>query len=477
MLLKNFLWDYSSRLTTIILNLVITGVLSRILSPDDYGLMGLVMAVTAVASIFQDFGFSSAIVQKNDINNEQMSTIFFLNWGAGMLLFILILLMSPIVAQYYNQSNLVSILQVSAITFLINPINLVPAALIQKQMLFKQQAIRNVVVSIIIGTIAIGMAYYGWGVWSLVFQGVLGAIAGLIINLIITQWHPKLYFNITGIKSIFSYSSYLFLSGLLNSIFTKIDVFLIGKVFSMATLGQYTRAQGMDNMVRNISSNSLLSVLFPYFSKIQGDTQLLTKQWEKYFDLICFAYFLLSGISIISAKLVFTLLFGAQWGIAADYFKIIAITGAIYPLSALTLSIIQARGDSKSFFYAEVAKKIVMLPCFGVAYYYGIFAFLYILCLAYFLMFTLNLYFLSKSIPFSIAKSALNFVKYLFVAVLFFLIPGLIDYSFWLDSTHIGIVSIVNLLFVTYFWLFMRWMKPDMSLYILQIATKTIKRP
>ncbi len=438
--------------------------------------MGLVMAVTAVANIFQDFGFSSAIVQKSDISNEQMSTIFYLNWGVGALLFICIFFIAPSIAQYYHQSTLISILRVSAITFLISPINLVPAAIIQKKMLFKQQALRNLVVSTIIGAIAIGMAYSGWGVWTLVFQGVLGAIAGLIINLIITRWQPKLYINLKGIQNIFSYSSYLFLSGFLNTIFIKVDVFLIGKVFSMSTLGQYSRAQGMDNMVRNISSSSLLSVLFPYFSKIQDNDELLENQWDKYFNLICFSYFLLSGISIICAKFVFTFLFGIQWGEAADYFKIITISGAIYPLSALALSIIQAKGNSKAFFYVEILKKIVMLPCFLVAYYHNIYSFLYALTIAYFIMFLLNLYYLSKSISISIAKFTLYFFQYFFIASLFFLIVTMFDYYYWLDSTNIWIVSLVSLVFLLYFLGSVHYLKPEMSKYMLQTVLKSIIR-
>lgn len=476
MILKNFLWDYSGRLGSMVANLFVAGVLSRILSPDDYGIMGLVMAVTGVASIFQDFGFSSAIVQKNDIDNRQLSTIFFLNWFVGVFIFILIYAIAPWIAIYYKQDILIPILRVSALIFLISPLNLVPSALIQKRMLFKEQAIRNILTTIAIGILSISLALRGWGIWSLVLQSILSTILSLFINLWITKWRPFFFLNIGGISHVFKYSSYLFLSGLINTLYTKIDVFLIGKVFSLGLLGQYTKAQSMDNMVKTISSSSILGVLFPYFSKIQDDELLIKQQWEKYFNLICFIYLLITGLSFIGAKFIFTLLFGEQWNIAADYYKIIALTGAIYPLSALALSILEARGHSKAFFQVEVLKKIIAIPCFFIAYYSGVTWFLISLSIAYVLMFLLNLLFLKKAIFYNATSYLARFFQYTLVTVAFIGIASFLNYEYWINSTNIWVVLFVSILFIVYYWFTIRLLHPHTSQMILETIKTTLKK-
>ncbi len=476
MVLNNFLWDYSARLIMMGVNLAITGVLSRILNPTDYGVMGLIMAVTGIAAIFQDFGFSSAIVQKKEISEQQIATIFFLNWAVGILIYLLIFFMAPWLAKSYGQYNLVGFLRVSGLIFLISPINLVPSALIQKNMQFKQQALRNVGTTAGIGSITIFMAYHGWGVWSLISQSLLISFFSILINLAITKWRPFFFFNLSGIRSIFSYSSYLFLSSLLNNTFTRIDVFLIGKIFSLSTLGHYTRAQGMDNMVRGVSTASLLSVLFPYFARIQHDESLLVQQWVKYFNLICFAYFLLMGVTFISSKFIFLFLFGEQWLIAADYYKIIALTGFIYPLSALALSILEARGRSKAFFQVELIKKIIMLPCFFVAYYFGIEAFLWSLIIAYVIMFIFNLVFLKKAIHYSLKQTLIEFGKYVLILAVFLIVTCYFAYSSLINSTDFWVVAGVSTLFSLYYLICVYFLQPQTIQLVRQTIRLVLKR-
>jgi len=453
MVLKNFLWEYSGRLITIGTGLIITAILSRLLSPADYGVMGLVMAVSGIARMFLEFGFGSAIVQKGDINNQQLSTIFFLNTGMGLVIYGILFSFAPLVSRFYEIPELTFILRVGAITFLLSPLNLVPSALIQKRMLFKQQATRNIFVTIIIGSFAIFLAYKGWGVWSLVFQSLLGAFLGLLINLGITKWNPILYFKISCLRSIFGYSSFLFLSSLINNVYNKFDIFLIGKLFTLSTLGQYSRAQSFEGMVRGISSSSLLTVLFPYFSKNKDNESLLIVQWKKFFNVICFAYFLIMGFSFISAKFIFLLFFGNQWLEASDYFKLISLIGFVYPLSSLALSIIEARGHSKVFFQVEVLKKIVTFPCFLIAYYYGIKYFLLSLVFSYFIGFLLNLIFLKKALKFNLKESLIDLTKYIVIVSSFLLSLSILNYDYFLNSTDVIVVATVNGSFLLFYLL------------------------
>ena len=476
MILKNFIWDYSGRLLTMVVSLGITGTLSRILSPSDFGLMGLVMAVSGVAGMFLDFGFSSAIIQKSDIATEELSTIFYLNFAVGIFVYCVIYLSSPYIANYYNSINLANLLKVSALVFLFIPINLVPSALIQKQMLFKQQAIRNMIVTIFIGFCTIWLAFNGWGIWSLVFQSLLGVIFSIIINIMITKWRPTFYFNLLGIKSIFKYSIFMFLSSILNNVFTKFDIFFIGKVFNLPILGQYTRAQGFDAIVRGVSSSSLLSVLFPYFSRIQHNDDLVRKQWERFFNLICFTFFLFMGWAFISSKVIFIIIFGEKWLIASYYFKIITLIGFVYPLSSLALGIMEAKGQSQDFLRVEVLKKMVIFPCFIVAYFYGITWFLISLILSYSIALVLNLIFLKRSINYNIYNTILELIKYIVIFGLFLLIAYLINFDKITNNSNIVLVLIINTIFTLYYMIAVYLVQPSTLKFAYQSTSQIFKR-
>lgn len=462
MIFRHFLWDYSGRLMTMLVGLSITAVLSRILTPADYGVMGIVLAVGGIAAMFLDFGFSSAIVQRQSISDEQLSTIFYLNIGVGILLYLIVFALSFWIEQYYNTEGLAFILHISAISFIVMPLNIVPTALIQKKMLFKQQALRSILISIVVGVVSIGMAYSGWGIWSLVFQTLLTLILTTILNLYIAKWKPTTQFNLLSISSIFRYSSYLFGSSLLNNLYSKIDIFLIGKVFSLAILGQYSRALWFDSVIKNISTSSLISVLLPYFSKNQDNDILLLELWEKYFNLICFSFFMFMGVGYLSAEYLFVLLFGPNWITAAEYFKIIILSGFVFPISGLALSILEAKGMGKAFFQVEILKKLIILPCFFIAYYKGVQAFLIVLVIAYFLAMLLNMFFLGKAIKYNLFTQLRELGKYIFTLTTYLLlITGIMSWLV-LDFMNIWTVFFVNLFFAIYYLLF---------IYILQPAT------
>ena len=476
MVLKHLLWDYTGRLSSVVLNLVVTSLLSRILHPTDYGFIGLIVAVSSIALIFQDFGLGAAIVQKQNVDQNQLSTIFFLSLSIGILLCTIVYFAAPFIARYYQENQLTQYFRLSILGILFGSLNVVPAALVQKKMLFKQQALRNAITTICVGFVTLWLAYSGWGIWSLMLQVLMVSASTVIINFFITKWRPLFYFQLSSIREISNYSSYVFLSNVSNVIFTRIDVFIIPKVFNLSTLGFYSRAQQMDNMVRNVSSTSILGVLFPYFSTIIENDDLVLKLWERYYNLICLAYFLITGIAFINANFAFGLLFGAQWDTAANYYKLLAITGFVYPISSLALSIIQARGNGRDFFYVEILKKSCLIPTFFIAYYFDIWSFLVSLSISYLFMLILNLLFLKRAIKYRIGKYLLLTSKYFLVTLIFigtFYYLGLIDY---LDIYNFWTIFICSLLYIAYFLISMFVLQPSTYQLIRQTLELILKQ-
>jgi O-antigen/teichoic acid export membrane protein len=247
----------------------------------------------------------------------------------------------------------------------------------------------------------------------------------------------------------------MFFSGLLEGIYSRIDIFLIAKVFSPASLGLYTRAQGLDGMIRTLSSGSLLNVLFPTFAKISDDKEQLKQMYYQYFQLISFLFCLLAGIFYISAEQLFLILFGAQWHVSAVYFKILVLAGFAYPLSSLSLSIIEARGNSKSFFKVEIIKKILFLPTYFIAYFYGIIPFLISYVIAMFIATFINVRFLKFELDISVWQT-IKFLSTYFIPTIIFIaviyaLQLLINYPTTFGVVFIEVIAFISAYFIVHY--------------------------
>lgn len=419
-----------SKFGNIIFSLITTSILARLLRPEDYGLVGISAAVNGIAGIFFNFGLSSAIIQSDNLNKQTLSTVFYFNQIIAVSLWLVILFTSGLIENFYSIANLSEVLVFTSLSFIINGASMVPNALLVKAMKFKNVTIISLCSNFMSGILGITLALNNYGVWSLVFQQLFNSLLILLGSYIVTKWYPIFYFKIKSIQSMLRFGVYMFLSGFLDGIFTRIDIFLIGKVFSPSTLGLYTRAQGLDAQVRILSANSLMGVLFPAFIKIKNNLEELKQLYYRFFELVSFSFCLLGGVFYIGAHQIFFLLFGPQWGVSADYFQILILAGFAYPLSSLSLSIIEARGNSKNFFKLEVIKKILVLPTYFIAYQYGIKAYL-VSYLAFCIIGTfMNVLFLTFEIPITVLETIKQLGRYFFSSILIVLVLNIFKDNF-----------------------------------------------
>jgi O-antigen/teichoic acid export membrane protein len=448
----NLFWDYFNRFSNTLFSLITSVILARLLTPSDYGLVGMSMAVNGIAGIFLNLGFVSAIIQAKELDHKSLSTVFFLNMGIAFLIYGIVFFSAPFICQFYKLPELDLILKVTAISFVINALNIIPSALMTRDMKFKEMAIVSLLSSLVSGSLGIYLAMHHYGVWSIIYQQLIGGIFILICFYLITKWLPILFFKIQTIKNMLQFGMYMFFSGLLDGIYTRIDIFLIAKVFSPASLGLYTRAQGLDGMIRNLSSGSLLNVLFPTFAKISDDREQLKQMYYQYFQLISFLFCLLAGIFYLGADQLFLILFGKQWHLSAVYFKILVLAGFAYPLSSLSLSIIEARGNSKNFFKVEILKKILFLPTYFIAYSFGIIPFLISYVVACFIGTFINVRFLKYELDISVAQTIKFLSTYFIPALSLIFIINLIQmyYDYY---PSLVIVSLEVFAFIGFYFL------------------------
>lgn len=414
----NLFWDYLNRFGNTLFSLITSVILARLLTPADYGLVGISMAVNGIAGIFLNLGFVSAIIQAKELDNKSLSTVFFLNMGISIFIYGSIFFSAPFVSHFYKLPEIDLILKVTAFSFVINALNIIPSALMTREMKFKEMAIVSLLSSLISGSIGIYLAMNNYGVWSIIYQQLLSGIIVLLGFYLFTLWLPILYFKIQTIKKMLKFGMFMFFSGLLDGVYNRIDIFLIAKMFSPTSLGLYTRAQGLDGMIRNLSSGSLLNVLFPTFTKISDDKEQLKQMYYQYFQLISFLFCLLAGIFYLGADKLFLILFGSQWHVSAVYFKILILAGFAYPLSSLSLSIIEARGNSKNFFKVEIIKKILFMPTYFIAYSYGIIPFLISYMVVSFIVTFVNVRFLKYELDISVIQT-IKFLSIYFMPSLF----------------------------------------------------------
>lgn len=396
----------------------ISVVLTRLLSPSEFGVMGMAMAIIVIAHIFLDLGFNRAIIQHKEVSSLQYSTIFYLNLAiAGLLTMVCYLLAYPL-SIFYHQQLIMPVFRVLSLVFLINGINLVPSAILYKRLQFKLNSILNIVSSCIGGTVGIIMAYKGYGVYSLVAQSMITSLIIMITNFIYAKWLPSILFSLSSIKPLWSYGSRMFASGLLDNVYVRLDVFIIGRIFTVSTLGFYTRAQSMDNFVRQLSVNSIMGALFPYIAKHQDDRHFLRDLYQRYLHIISFVSIALSGTLFLVAKYLFLILFTPKWLYSADLFKLMSVIGFAWPVSSLMCNIISGVGNSRAFLQLEVYKKLLFLPVYFFGFLFGLKGFLYFFIVANFVSVALNAVFVTREIAISVWHQLKIIGSYFAIAVI-----------------------------------------------------------
>lgn len=447
-MIRNFIWDFFGKISAQLSAFIVSIILTRLLNPDEYGILGMSMVIIAISGAFLNLGFSGAIVQQKEINPLQLSTVFYLNLFIGILLFLLCFSLAGIIAEFYRQPQVKPIFRALSFTFIITSLNIVPSSLLYRQMKFKLITIFGVISTVVSGIVGIIMAYNGYGVWSLVAQTLSSVTIVLILTQSYIRFLPVLKFSFVSIKPLWNYGSKMFASSLLDNFFTRIDVFIIGKLFTPTTLGLYTRAQTLEVFVRQISSGSIASVLFPYLSQYQDNQNFIRAQFIRYLNLIMFISVGLSGLLFVIAEDLFVFLFSEKWLTAGTYFRIMAMAAFIWPVSNLMCTLISAMGNSRAFLRLEILKKILLIPVYGIGFLWGIEEFIYCLVGSFYGALLLNSIFVNKQIAVSVSNQFAIISKYFLAgvfaaSVVFFLFTVLLN-----DSTIIFRLIVCGTAFV-----------------------------
>lgn len=356
---NGLLWSSVERFSNQGVQFLFSIVLARLLTPEDYGIVAMVVIFFAIAQTFVDSGFSSAIVRKKDRTESDLSTCFYFNIFVGLGFYILLFQCSPFIADFYDQPILSPIVKISGLTVLINSLCIVQQAQFTIRIDFKTQAKVTLTGTVISGILGILLAYLGYGVWALVWQGVTGSFVRMILFWILSKWRPRESFSKNSFHYLFGYGSKLLASGLLDTTYNNIYPIVIGKFYSSAQLGNFTRAQGWASLPSSNITGILQRVTFPVLTEMQDDDERLATNYRKLLRMSAFVVFPLMMLMAAIASSLIRVVITAKWDACVPYLQIMCFAMMWYPIHAINLNLLQVKGRSDLFLRLEIIKKVV----------------------------------------------------------------------------------------------------------------------
>lgn len=356
---KGLAWSMIERFATQGVQFLFGIILARLLSPDDYGIIAMPLVFLAIAQCIIDSGFSTALIRKPELTEDDLSTAFYFNIGIGILCYAVLFFSSPLIADFYHTPILSSLLKVTALAVLFNPLCAVQQAILTRKIDFKTQAIVSLSGAVVSGIVGLYMAYNGFGVWSLVFQQVGGYVMRTILLWILGKWKPKRKWSWESFHYLWGFGSKMLGSGLLDTIYNNIYPIVIGKYFSAQDLGNYTRAQQFSSLPSSNVTGVLQRVTFPVLSSIQNEDERLAKNYRKILKLSAFLIFPMMLILSAVANPLVRILLTDKWSGCVVLLQIICFQMMWYPIHAINLNLLTVKGRSDLFFRLEVLKKII----------------------------------------------------------------------------------------------------------------------
>ena len=343
-------------------------VLARLLTPEEYGLIGIVTIFTSILLGFVDCGFSNALIRKQDAENEDFNTMFIVNLIISLAMYVLLFWCAPPIARFFERPQLIELVRVTGLLLIIQSLSIVQDTILKRRIDFKTKTRASVTAATISGCVGIGMAYCGCGVWSLVGQQLSRQTAYTVCLWSLNKWRPRLKLSIESLRYMWGFGWKLMLSGLLERIWLQLYQTIVGKFYSPAALGQYTRSKEYASVFSSNLTSIVQRVTYPVLSQIQDEKERMVGGYRRIIKATMFVTaIIMISMGAVSEPLIYCLI-GPQWGQAASFLPLICVSMSLYPLHAINLNMLQVQGRTDIYLYVEIAKKILaVIPvCLGI---------------------------------------------------------------------------------------------------------------
>jgi teichuronic acid exporter len=425
---SGLLWSFIDSFANQGVQLIVGIILARILSPKEFGLIGMLTIFIAVSQSFIDSGFTNALIRKKDCTKNDYSTVFYFNIIVSVIFYSLLFIFSEAISSFFHEPQLKILIQVLGIGLILNSLALIQRTIFTKELNFKLQMRVSIIASVGSGIIAIYMAYKGFGVWSLVALTLCRYGFTSLFFWIWSKWKPILIFSKASFNELFSFGSKLLVSGLIDTIYQNVYKLVIGKYFSAIELGYYTMSDQYQSFPSQNLNGIIGRVSYPVLSSIQEDIPKLKIAYQKLIkSTMLLTFVLMLGLAAIAKPMILTLV-GEKWLPSVIYLQMLCFVGMFYPLQALNLNMLKVQGRSDLFLRLEIIKKTLAIPTIIAGILFGIKVMILGMLVNTLISYYLNSYWSGKFIGYSTAQQIRDIVPSFFVAAVMGIIVFVIGY-------------------------------------------------
>lgn len=388
----NFFWRLAERTLAQLVGALVSIVLARILLPQDYGVVAIVLLFTSLLDVFVSEGFATALIQKKDADDNDFSSMFYASLFISSIIYLIVFVSAPYIAMYFGSeySMLCPLLRVLSLQIPLGSFKSIQEAFVSRNLQFKKFFFATLGGTIASAVIGISLALYGVGPWALVAQYLSNSVIDTFILNRIVRWYPKAHFSMGRVLPMLNYSYKLVLVGLVGRAYNELRSFVIGKRYTPADLGYYNRGNQFPSLFLNNIESSLISVLFPVMSSLQDNRENVINVCRRAVKISTYVLFpIMTILALIMEDLIYILLTD-KWLPAVPYGIIFCCVYAFYPIYTTNIQAIRALGKSTSFFWYEMAKKVNGIICIIIAVPFGVYAIALSLLAATFVNYFIN---------------------------------------------------------------------------------------
>lgn len=446
--LNGVIWTFADSFLIKGITFVASLVLARMLGPKEFGLIGMISIFIAIGTSLVDSGLASSIIRTKNADNEDFSTVFYTNLALSFFVYIVLYFCAPFIASFYNQEILTDIIRVYCLSFIISAFSAIQLAILNKQMLFKKIVNYNLP-STIFGVITgITLGYLNYGVWSIVWMYLVTQTVMSLLLWVYSKWKPTFVFSKQKLRHHYTFGYKLMLSGLLDKIFKNMYNVIIGKYFSVQTLGYFERAKSFNDYPSFTLTSIISKVTYPLMSKLQDDSKRISTIYRK---LLQFTFFVTAPIMLAAAAVaepLFLLVLGEKWMAAVPFFQILSLAAMLYPIHAFNINVFKVYGRSDLFLKLEIIKKVIISIALIISINFGIFALVWSVVVTSFISLLINTHYSSEIINYSTKQQLYDMLPvFLLSSMVFFVIRFIVnllqDFNLYLQiiiSLAVGII-------------------------------------
>ncbi|MBO2544794.1 lipopolysaccharide biosynthesis protein [Salegentibacter sp. BDJ18] len=416
--LSGVFWTFSQQFGVQGISFLVSIILARLLQPEEFGLVAMIGIFMGIGAVLMDGGLGQSLIRTKNPDQEDFSTVFFFNLAGSIIMYGLVYLAAPLIADFFEREILINITRLYCLIFVFNAFSAVQVTRLTKKMDFKTQMFIKIPSLIISSAVGIFMAYSGFGVWSLVWMALIQAFLQSVQYWLWSQWRPSLVFSKKKFRNHFKFGLNLTMSGLLDVLFTNAYTIMIGKFFTATQLGYYNRADSLKQFpVKNIGV-VLGKVTYPLFASIQEDTVRLKRVYAKIMKMVIYLVAPTLIFMAVLAEPLFRFLLTDKWLPAVPYFQILCVNGILYPINGYNLNILNVLGRSDLFLRLEIIKKALIVVVLAVSVNFGIFALLYGSVFTSIMAFFINTRYSGKFINYSAWEQTKDLAPYIGLALI-----------------------------------------------------------